>query len=131
MATNMSHPSIDQQVTFLYTRDLAKTARFYDEVIGLEQVLDQGTCLIYRVSDNSFLGFCQNDDVPILPTGIIFTLVTSQVDSWYDYLQRRGVEFEKPPSYNAAYNITHCFLRDPNGYLLEIQQFHDPTWPTS
>lgn len=125
----MSHPPIDQQVTFLYTRDLARTARFYDEVIGLEQVLDQGTCLIYRISAGSFLGFCQNDDVPIPPAGIIFTLVTSQVDEWHRYLQRQGVAFEKPPSYNAAYNIYHCFLRDPNGYLLEIQQFRDPAWP--
>jgi catechol 2,3-dioxygenase-like lactoylglutathione lyase family enzyme len=125
----MSHPPIDQQVTFLYTRDLATTARFYDEVIGLEQVLDQGTCLIYRISKDSFLGFCQNDDVPIPPAGIIFILVTNQVDSWYNYLQGQGVAFEKPPAHNEAYNIYHCFLRDPNGYLLEIQQFHDPTWP--
>jgi extradiol dioxygenase family protein len=22
-----------------------------------------------------------------------------------------------------------CFLRDPNGYFIEIQQFLDPAWP--
>jgi hypothetical protein len=26
-------------------------------------------------------------------------------------------------------NIYHCFLRDPNGYLIEIQRFLDPAWP--
>jgi catechol 2,3-dioxygenase-like lactoylglutathione lyase family enzyme len=36
----MPHPPIHQQVTFLYTRDLAATARFYEEVLGLTLALD-------------------------------------------------------------------------------------------
>ncbi|HEY9804664.1 MAG TPA: VOC family protein, partial [Leptolyngbyaceae cyanobacterium] len=56
--------------------------------------------------------------------GVIFTLVTQQVDEWYEYLKKLGVEFEKPPTLNEKYNIYHCFLRDPNGYLIEIQRFN-------
>lgn len=126
----MSHPTIDQQVTFLYTRDLETTRVFYEEVLGLELVLDQGSCRIYRISEDGFLGFCQREEAPAVPQGIIFTLVSSSVDSWYAYLRERGVRFEKPPALNPAYQIYHCFLRDPNGYLLEIQQFLDPAWPT-
>jgi catechol 2,3-dioxygenase-like lactoylglutathione lyase family enzyme len=125
----MSHPSIDQQVTFLYTRDLAATARFYEEVLGLPLVLDQGSCRIYRVSSDGFLGFCQSDNAPEKPAGIIFTLATGEVDEWYRHLSKQGITFEKPPTHNPTYNIYHCFLRDPNGYLLEIQQFLDPAWP--
>ncbi|OQY24133.1 MAG: hypothetical protein DRJ03_06405 [Chloroflexi bacterium] len=29
---------------------------------------------------------------------------------------------------NPRYNIYHCFLRDPNGYLIEIQRFLDSAW---
>ena len=127
----MAHPNIDQQVTFLYTRDLKRTAKFYEEVLGLALVLDQGSCRIYQVSKDGFLGFCQREEAPRKPVGVIFTLVTSAVNEWYTYLAAQGVAFEKPPARNEAYNIYHCFLRDPNGYLLEIQQFLDPVWPES
>ncbi len=125
----MLHPPIDQQVTFLYTRDLAATARFYEEVMGLPLVLDQGSCRIYRVSGDGFLGFCQRQTAPEQPQGIIFTFATREVDAWHRHLTARGIAFEKPPALNPDYNIYHCFLRDPNGYLLEIQQFLDPAWP--
>ena len=119
----------DQQVTFLYTRDLTTSAHFYGEVLGLPLVLDQGTCRIYAVGRGAFLGLCTRADAPTHPDGVIITLVSDLVDAWHAALVAQGVVFEKPPTYNAAYNIYHCFLRDPNGYLLEIQQFHDPAWP--
>jgi catechol 2,3-dioxygenase-like lactoylglutathione lyase family enzyme len=118
-----------QQVTFFYTKNLATTAKFYEEVIGLPLALDQGSCRIYRVSKDGFLGFCERA-TPTEPTGVIFTLVTSEVDAWYAKLQAKGVQFDKPPQLNPDYNIYHCFLRDPNGYLLEIQEFLSPDWQT-
>ncbi|MBR8832506.1 MAG: VOC family protein [Stigonema ocellatum SAG 48.90 = DSM 106950] len=30
----MSHPPIDQQITFLYTKDLATSAQFYEDKLG-------------------------------------------------------------------------------------------------
>jgi len=125
----MNHPPIEQQITFLYTRDLAATAAFYEETLGLSLVLDQGSCRIYRVSGDAFVGFCQRVEAPEQPTGIIFTLVTADVDGWYAYLQAKGVLLEKAPLVNPQYNIYHFFLRDPNGYLIEIQRFLDPDWP--
>lgn len=116
-----------QQVTFLYTSDLAATAHFYEEIIGLPLVLDQGNCRIYRVSADGFLGFCQRAGAT--PTGVIVTFVTQNVDGWHKQLAARGVIFEKAPTFNPDYNIYHAFLRDPNGYLLEIQRFCDPAWP--
>ncbi|MEH1781425.1 MAG: VOC family protein [Nostoc sp.] len=56
-------------------------------------------------------------------SSVIFTLVTQQVDEWFEYLKERGVDFEKPPTLNKKYNIYHCFFRDPDGYLIEIQRF--------
>jgi catechol 2,3-dioxygenase-like lactoylglutathione lyase family enzyme len=119
----MTHPPIDQQITFLYTADLAATARFYEELLGLPLVVDQGDCRIYQVSRDGLLGFCQRAEAPRQPAGIIVTLVTQDVDGWYTMLAERGVAFEHPPTRNPKYDIYHCFLRDPNGYLLEIQRF--------
>ncbi len=114
---------IDQQITFLYTADLAASAAFYEEMLGLPLAVDQGDCRIYQVSRDGLLGFCQCANAPQQPAGIIITLVTQDVDEWYARLCARGVNFEHPPARNPKYNIYHCFLRDPNGYLLEIQRF--------
>jgi catechol 2,3-dioxygenase-like lactoylglutathione lyase family enzyme len=124
----MTHPPIEQQITFLYTRNLTQTAHFYEDVLGLPLVLDQGTCRIYSTSSDSYLGFCQSAEAPEQPVGIIVTLVTEEVDQWYLHLRANDVVFEKPPAINPEYNIYHCFLRDPNGYLVEIQRFLDPAW---
>jgi catechol 2,3-dioxygenase-like lactoylglutathione lyase family enzyme len=121
----------DQQVTFLYTADLPATARFYESVLGLPLALDQGACRIYRVATDAFVGFCRQSggDRRPQPSGVIVTLVADDVDEWYERLRKRGVAFEKAPALNPEYNIYHCFLRDPNGYLIEIQRFLDPAWP--
>jgi hypothetical protein len=50
------------------------------------------------------------------------------VDGWCEQLRGHGVRLEKEPAYNPEYQIFHCFLRDPNGYLVEIQRFEDPRW---
>ena len=132
MSRLMPHPSIDQQITFLYTRDLRVTAHFYETVLGLSLVLDQGACRIYRIAVDAYLGVCERDDAPVQPTdgssNVIFTLVTQDVDAWYRYLGAQGVVFEKRPALNERYGIYHCFLRDPNGYLIEIQRFLDSGW---
>ncbi len=115
----------DQQITFLYTPDLEATARFYEDVLELPLARDQGACRIYHAAGGGFIGFCRHiGDAP--PDGVILTLVTDDVDGWYARLQERGVDFEKAPTSNARYGIYHCFLRDPNGYLVEIQRFDDP-----
>jgi catechol 2,3-dioxygenase-like lactoylglutathione lyase family enzyme len=120
-----ANPPVEQFITFLYTTDLTTSAQFYEEMLGLELVRDQGTCRIYRVSGDGFLGICQRDSVPDDKRNIIVTIVTPDVDGWYAALQARGVTFEKAPETSPKYNIYHCFLRDPNGYLLEIQRFLD------
>ena len=53
--------SVDQQITFLYTRNLSNTARFYQDKLGLRLALDQGSCRIYQVCGNAYLGFCQRE----------------------------------------------------------------------
>lgn len=122
------HPPLDGHVTFLYTDDLARAARFYGDILGLEMVLDQGTCHIWRVSSTGFVGVCQREEAA-RPDGVIVTLVTDEVDAWAEHLRAKGVTLEKEPSYNSDYDIYHLFVRDPDGYMVEIQTFRDPEWP--
>ena len=90
--------TISQQITFLDTRDLGRTADFYERILGLRLARDQGSCRIYHVSGSSYVGFCERADAPPQPQGA-----------------------ENPP-----YRIYNAFVRDPNGYLLEIQRFWEP-----
>lgn len=115
----------DQTLTFLHTADLIATAHFYEQVIGLELARDQGACRIYRASPGGYIGFCQHLE-PSSPQGVILTLVSADVDGWYARLSARGVEFVKAPAHNPRFGIYHCFFKDPNGYLLEIQRFDEP-----
>jgi len=105
---------IDQQITFIYTDDLDATARFYERDLGLDLALDQRTCRIYRTTSDAFLGICERRDADIEPGNVILTFVTTDVDKWYEVLKKRGVVFDN-----------HCFFRDPNGYLIEIQRFEN------
>ncbi len=122
--------SFDQLVTFLYARDLERSTAFYGDTLGLPMVLDQGGCRIFRISRDAFLGVCRcSEERPSNPDGIIVTLVSADVDGWYEELLAKGVAFEAPPRTNPTYNIYHCFLRDPDGYQVEIQRFDNPAWP--
>ena len=119
--------NFDSLITFCYTRDLASTAEFYEVLLELPLVLDQGGCRIYRVSGEGYIGFCERERAP-RPEGVLLTLVTDDVDGWFARLERAGVRVDKRPARNSDYKIYHCFVRDPNGYVVEIQRFEDPRW---
>src|SRR5467141_4136978 len=122
----MANPAVIQQITFLDTRDLARTVDFYERIFGLRLARDQGTCRIYHVSGTSYLGFCQRANASAEPQGVVFTLVTDHVDDWVSHLKSQGVEIVKEPADNPSYRIYNAFVRDPNGYVIEIQRFWEP-----
>ena len=128
----MFRPPIEQQITFLYAEDAEASWRFYEDVLELPLVQDQGMVRIYAAG-GAFLGICRARG-PRLPGdpraegGVIFTLVTREVEAWHGFLTAKGLDLA-PPVRSEAHGITHIFLRDPAGYLLEIQRFERPDWP--
>lgn len=120
---------ITQQVTFIYTTDVAKSSAFLGDVIGLKLALNQNaSCHIYHVTDSSFLDVCCNRPVPEDP-GVTYTFVVDDVDQTYADWKARGAIFEKPPAFSERFNVYAAFFRDPAGYRFEIQEFRDPNWP--
>jgi len=129
-------PPPAQQITFLYAEDLAASRRFYQDVLRLPLVQDQGTCAIYAAAPGgrAFLGVCAARGAreaadPRREGGVVLTLVSEAVEAWHAWLLAAGVSPEGPPRRNEATGITHIFFRDPAGYLLEIQRFERPDWP--
>jgi len=122
----MKISDFSQQITFLHAQDLSKTREFYIEKLGLALVRDQSTCLIFQVTDQAYLGFCEHIEEIQQGRKVILTLVSEDVDQWYELLTNRGVKNLEQPKYNPKYQIYHFFLRDPNGYWIEIQRFDTP-----
>ncbi|MFO7548968.1 MAG: VOC family protein [Acidimicrobiia bacterium] len=118
--------AFDQMVTFLATADLEAATVFYRDRLGLDLVLDQGRCRIFRVSSTGFVGLCEGEPSP---DGVIVTLVAADVEERCRRLEEAGVAFERTAAYHPDFDITHAFLRDPDGHLVEIQRFEDPAWP--
>jgi catechol 2,3-dioxygenase-like lactoylglutathione lyase family enzyme len=120
----------DALITFIYVDDLRRSDDFYRRDLGLTPVTDQTVCRIYRISGSGFLGVCTTDR-PVTPEGLIITLVRQDVEAFCERLVANGVVLEQSPTHNPRFGITHAFLRDPDGHLIEIQRFDDPDWSTT
>jgi predicted enzyme related to lactoylglutathione lyase len=125
-------PAIAQQITWVYTHDLAATARFYGGTLALTLVLDQGLCRIFRTGASSFVGVCAARPGRVVePKGVVITLVTPEVDAWHARLAAAGVRIEAPPRLSETFNVYGFFAFDPEGYRIEFQAFRDPRWPAA
>ncbi len=113
-------------VGFYPVRDLAATRDFYEGILDLPLVRDQGACLIYKVSEHAYVGFCQHSDAPEPHPGVMITLLSDDVDGVYDTLHAANVVTEGAPKTNDRFAIYHFFARDPNGYRVEVQRFLEP-----
>ena len=124
-------PPLERQITFLYAQDLAASRHFYETVLGLPLLRDQGRCAIYAGPGGALLGVClangpRDNQDPRREGGVVLTLVTPAVEQWHAHLLALGIATEGAPAESSGFGITHFFLRDPAGYLLEIQRFAVP-----
>lgn len=114
------------QVIFLPTDNLETTHAFYADTLELSLVRDQGLCRIYQTSAASYVGFCERGYTIPVEYRIVVTILIDDVDGVYQALREKGVETESDPSLSEQFNVYQFFLRDPNGYLVEIQRFEEP-----
>ncbi len=118
---------INAFITFIFVSDLNASRVFYCDALGLELVIDQGDCHIYRVTDTAFLGACLRPD-RVQDDGMIVTIVTDDVDAFHQRMVTAGVVVESEPEHSKQYGIHHAFYRDPYYHLVEVQRFDDPHW---
>ena len=112
-------------IPWLYYKDLPGAMEFYEEVMGFEMVVDQGWSKIYRIRDGAYVGLVDerhgyhraSEDKPV-----IVCLNVHDADAWYERLKERGVELERQPQESERLKIKVFMLRDPEGYVIEIQE---------
>jgi len=125
----MNKPALQSQITFLYYNDLARAARFYEEILKLELCDDQGDARIYRVAEKAFVGIvdgakghCRAQET----NAVLITLVADDVEAWYDYLKECGVKLLTEVKQPGGFPVKCFFFEDPEGYQYEVQRFLDP-----
>jgi predicted enzyme related to lactoylglutathione lyase len=120
-------PSIDAQISWVYTEDLESSHRFYSHILGFECIRDEAMARIYRTTPGACIGVCRaHGDRVVEPRGGMISIVTNDVDACYRRLLERGLAIAEPPQRHPGFAIYTFFIEDPNGYVIEFQQFLEP-----
>ena len=120
---------LSSQITFLYFKELTEAGRFFEEILGLPKVADQGFARIYRIAGGGFIGIVDEAqgycDAPTAKD-VLITLVTEEVHPWYRRIKDAGFDIDAPPAVHEKANIEGFFFQGPGGYAFEVQKFLDP-----
>ncbi|MEM6428972.1 MAG: VOC family protein [Deinococcota bacterium] len=113
-------------VMFLPTDNLDAVSNFYETLLGLPLVRDQGLCRIFQTAPGAYIGFCNREYTIPTDYRVVITLLIDDVDGAYKVLKSQGIETENSPELSEQFNVYQFFVRDPNGYLVEVQRFNEP-----
>ena len=117
----------DYSITFFYYEDIHAVAPFYENVLGLELVLDQGLARIYRIAGKCYFGIADGNRGHLKhqeKSAVLLTIVAQDVEGWHAKLKAASV-----PGLSDLLRgrfCEHFFFEDPAGYAIEIQRFHNP-----
>lgn len=111
-------------ITFIYCRDLPRAMRFYEEILGLPLVIDQGWSKIYRLCPGAHVGLVDETRgmhrwAPVKPVQLCIRVPS--VDDWYAWAQANALENLSKLFQNDALGIRAFVFTDPEGYQIEIQ----------
>lgn len=129
---NLPTPDEGVLVTlFLTVRKVARSRAFYSEVLGGTVVLEENPCIVKLA--NSWIimnpGGPPTPDKPDITvvnyepgdtTSIFLNLRVADIDACYRKWRDRGATFLTPPIDRGA--EIRCYMRDPDGYLIEVGQ---------
>ncbi len=131
---------------FIVSDDVERSRRFYTDVLGGTVAFTNGD-LTYVALANSFIiinvGGGPTDDKPTVTletprdpdrVSSFLNLRVADIASVYAEWSARGAQFLTPPKQHQ-YEI-RCYIRDPDGHLIEVGQTTDPdgdwsAWLTS
>lgn len=109
-------------IIFFKTNSIDKLTQFYTARIGMSVWLRQEDCIILK-HENMLLGFCTRPDVERSGMVTFFYQTQREVDAMYEKLRDVATS---PPRTNEKYGIYQFFAEDPEGRVLEFQNFLNP-----
>lgn len=116
---------------FLTVTDVARSRAFYTDVLGGEVVLEENPCTIKLANGWIIMnpGGGPTPDKPDVtlhpptdPTTVssFLNLRVADIETCHREWSAKGAEFLTPPIDRKA--ELRCYLRDPDGYLIEVGQ---------
>ncbi|WP_328876952.1 VOC family protein [Streptomyces sp. NBC_00299] len=116
---------------FLTVTDVARSRAFYTDVLGGEVVLEENPCTIKLANGWIIMnpGGGPTPDKPDVtlhpptdPTRVssFLNLRVADIETCHREWSAKGAEFLTPPIDRKA--ELRCYLRDPDGYLIEVGQ---------
>ncbi len=122
----MSKLKLNSQITFLYFKDLSEAKNFFENILNLEIVDNQGDAIIYCITKGAFIGIvneekghCKAQDI----NAVLITLVTDDVTGWYKHLLSHGIKMETSVQKPENFPVECFFFKGPGGYEFEVQKF--------
>src|ERR1700761_5793163 len=116
---------------FITVRKVARSRDFYSRVLGGTVVLDENPCIV-KLANSWILmnpggpptpdkpGITVADYQPGDTTSIFLNLRVADIHARYEEWKAKGAEFVTPPIDRGA--EIRCYMRDPDGYLIEVGQ---------
>ena len=117
---------------FITVRSVARSRDFYSRVLGGTVVLEENPCIV-KLSNSWILMNPGGPPTPDKPgisvvnyepgdtTSIFLNLRVADIQARYEEWKGKGAEFVTPPIDRGA--EIRCYLRDPDGYLIEVGQY--------
>ena len=117
-------------VTWLYYKDLPVMQRFWEEVMGLRQVVDQGWAKVYQGSRTGFIGLVDERRGMHRwseQKAVNVSFLIDDIDGWFAYAKRRGAFPLRSPevSTDEAGRYRAFVGYDPEGYFMEFDVFRE------
>jgi catechol 2,3-dioxygenase-like lactoylglutathione lyase family enzyme len=130
-ASESSRPKnlgIQANIIWLYYRDLERAQEFYEDVLGLELITDQGFAKVYACSSTGYIGLV--DESQGLhrfsdEKAVTVSFISSQIDEWYTYLTEQGLEMREVLSDGETIPVRAFVTYDIAGYYLEFDVFNE------
>ena len=103
-----------------HAEDPGAAAEFYEQVLGLEKVMDMGWVAAYASPDERRLQIILVSDDASAPVNPDASIGVDDVDAAYEAAQRSGAEIVHPLT-DEPWGVRRFFVRDPaTGKVLNI-----------
>jgi len=113
-------------ISFLYYKNFEKAKLFFEEILGLELVMDQGFAKVYRISASSFVGCVKKSEGSIDSSnrgGTLISLSTDNVEKEYERIKNYRLPYLSELEVIDRIPLKSFFFKDFEGYDFEIQEF--------
>jgi predicted enzyme related to lactoylglutathione lyase/catechol 2,3-dioxygenase-like lactoylglutathione lyase family enzyme len=123
------HLGVRATVLWLYYDDLGPLQRFYEELLGVDLLVDQGWAKVYPASSSGFIGLVDGARGLHQATeekGVTISLITSDIGAWFERVKELGTVALRTPEIAEESDRVRVFVGyDPGGYFLEWDTFLD------